>query len=423
MLFDWRVVAFAVGLGLVVVVVGGLWPARRVVRRSMAWGSRTGAGLTMAVPARASRLILVSELAVATVVMVGTLFIGLGIWRYLHQPLGFQFEGRLWVDVELSEPRRLTVAETESALAALRTIPGVRAASAYQTASDPKVEVPGLSLDPKSVGATLVPREFFEAWGMRVRAGRWFTADEFSRNEPVAVADTKFAALAWAGADPIGREVRVQGVPRTIIGVVDHRRGSLSRESAGQVLVPAQQPRAVGLVAWAPGASPLELQARLAAALAGVMPVSRVGADPVTLETLFRREIGEARFQAPIMIAFGALAFVLAGIGVFGLVSYLVEQRTREFGIRIALGARPGRVWRSVVRESVGPAAVGLVAGAGVAWALESVVRSAVFGWQSSGIAAVAVVAVALLGVAVCAAALPARRAMRIDPALTLKAE
>jgi ABC-type antimicrobial peptide transport system permease subunit len=108
---------------------------------------------------------------------------------------------------------------------------------------------------------------------------------------------------------------------------------------------------------------------------------------------------------------------------VFGLVSYLVEQRRREFGIRVALGATPGDVWQTVIRQSLVPAVVGLTAGIGAAWALESVVRSSVFGWQSSGVAALAAVAVALLGVAVLAAAVPARRAMRIDPAVTLRAE
>jgi ABC-type antimicrobial peptide transport system permease subunit len=104
-------------------------------------------------------------------------------------------------------------------------------------------------------------------------------------------------------------------------------------------------------------------------------------------------------------------------------VSYLVEQRTREFGIRFALGARPHDIWRNVIRQSVMPALAGLAIGVAAAWALESVVRSSVFGWQSSGIGAVSAVAVALIAVTILAAAVPARRAMRIDPAMTLKAE
>jgi ABC-type antimicrobial peptide transport system permease subunit len=176
-------------------------------------------------------------------------------------------------------------------------------------------------------------------------------------------------------------------------------------------------------VAWAPEVSASELRARLESALRDVVPFTEVRATPITFEGLFLRDVGEAQFQAPIMIVFGVLAFVLAGIGVFGLVSYLVEQRTREFGIRFALGARPSHVWQSVIRQSLVPAIIGLVVGAGAAWALETVVRSSVFGWQSSGAVAVTTVFVALLGVAVLAAAVPARRAMRIDPAVTLRSE
>src|SRR3970282_812679 len=97
------------------------------------------------------------------------------------------------------------------------------------------------------------------------------------------------------------------------------------------------------------------------------------------------------------MIAFGIVTFALAGIGVFGLVSYLVAQRTREFGIRLALGARNRDIWRAVLRESVAPALVGLISGSAAAWTLERFVRASAFGWPSSAIAAVTVVSVALL--------------------------
>ena len=123
------------------------------------------------------------------------------------------------------------------------------------------------------------------------------------------------------------------------------------------------------------------------------------------------------------MTAFGILAFVLAGIGVFGLVSYLVAQRTREFGIRIALGARRQDVWRGVLRESLAPAAAGLAVGVGAAWALERFIRSSVFGWESSGALSVLVVSAALLFVALVAAVGPARRVLRIDPAIVLRRE
>jgi ABC-type antimicrobial peptide transport system permease subunit len=143
----------------------------------------------------------------------------------------------------------------------------------------------------------------------------------------------------------------------------------------------------------------------------------------MTFDTEFERSIGEARFQTPVVVSFGLLATVLAGIGIFGLVSYLVEQRTREFGIRLAIGATRQHIWLSVVREAVYPALVGLAVGSAAALALETVVKSTVFGWQSSGALAAGAVVVALLSVAVVAALIPAARATRVDPALTLRAE
>jgi ABC-type antimicrobial peptide transport system permease subunit len=138
---------------------------------------------------------------------------------------------------------------------------------------------------------------------------------------------------------------------------------------------------------------------------------------------LFLREAGEAQFQAPIVAAFGAMAFVLAGIGIFGLVSYLVAHRLREFGIRLALGAQRRDIWRSVVAESVLPAVIGLAIGIPGALALESVVQATAFGWKSSGPLAAAIVSVTLLIVAAVAAVPPARRAMRVDPVQVLRAE
>jgi hypothetical protein len=418
------VVIFASVLGLAVAIGGGLWPARRALRRSLALSSRNAGGVMAAIPARLSRSILASELAVATIVMVGTLFIGLGIWRYLHQPLGFDYDNRFDVIVTRNAGDMVTPEELGTAIGAVRALPDVRAAGASRLATVRGVEVPGRSLDPKLITARGASPGYGEVWGVRLRGGRWFDSQEQHGDAPVAIVDEKFAQLAWGDVGAVGQELRVGGVLRKVIGVIEPMRQSLSRESAGQVLVPVAQPyRFSSPMVWAPGAAQADLRVRAHAAIAALLPGVDVEVRPVTLEHLFLREIGEAQFQAPIVAAFGVLAFVLAGIGVFGLVSYLVEQRTREYGIRLALGARPRDVWRSVIRQSVNPALAGLAAGIAGAWALESIVRSSVFGWESSGAGAVGVVTVALFVVAILAAMVPARRAMRIDPSVTLRME
>lgn len=424
MLFDARVIVFAIVLGAIVSVVGGLWPAWRGLRRPLTAHARSNAGITAAIPARLSRAILASEIAVATIVLVGTVFIGSGIWRYLHQPLGFDYEGRFNVSVDKSDGAALSPSEFESIRHGVMSVAGVRAAGPNAPVSIGSMDVPGVTLPPRALAATGATSGYFDALQLRLMQGRWFGANEYADGNPVAVVDLKAANLAWPGRNPIGAEVRVGGMLRQVVGVIEPVRVSLTRETAGRIYVPVTAAdRWASVVAWAPSLSERDFTARVATSLAAVMPGARVDVRAVTFESLFRREVGEAEFQGPIMLAFGLLAFVLAGIGIFGLMAYLVERRTREFGIRLALGAGRGSIWRGVVRESVVPAAAGIALGLIGAWALESVVRAAVFGWQSSVPAAVSAVVVAMFVVAVLAASVPARRAMRIDPATTLRSE
>jgi predicted permease len=425
MQFDARVIAVAIGLGLMVVLVGAVWPAWRAIRRPMTPASRSASGVVASLPRRVSRSVLASELAVAAVVMIGTVFIGVGIWRYLHPALGYDYTDRYRVTLLPAESRPLNAVEVGAALEALKQVPGLQAAAPFDlTAVREAVEIPGQSIDPKSVAAVAVTPGYFEAWQLRLTAGRWFESREFSAAPDVVVVTDALVRLVWPDADPIGREVRVGGIARRVAGVIQSPRRWLSSPPPPQVLVPA--PPAGGLwsfVAWLPGVPGAEADARLERAMQPIVPDGQVGAVLLKFNDLFLREAGEAQFQAPIVAAFGAMAFVLAGIGIFGLVSYLVAHRLREFGIRLALGAQRRDIWRSVVAESVLPAVIGLAIGIPGALALESVVQATAFGWKSSGSLAAAIVSVTLLIVAAVAAIPPARRAMRVDPVQVLRAD
>jgi putative ABC transport system permease protein len=406
---------------LIVALVAGGWPAWRTLRRPLTGISRSPTQST-AVPARTSRVILTCELALATVVMLGTVFAGLGIWRYLHQPLGFDYADRFTISIRPSEPRQTSPQELVAAARAIRELPGVASAGPYDVAPISGIEVPGRAIDPETIAASGAAAGYFESWNLRMRAGRWFFPAE---DAEAAVVDQRFAALMGPGADPIGREIRVgRGAMREVVGVIEAPRWSLIREARPTVYIPvaADTPgRKSRFVAWLPGATLPDARRQVEAAVRGAVPNADVRIDPVTFDMLFLCEVGEARFQTPFMIVFGLLAFALAGVGVFGVVSYVVERRTREFGIRLALGARSRDVWRSVTLQSVVPAIVGLAIGIAGARALERIVQATVFGWQSSGAWAVSIVAVALFAVAVAAAAAPARRAVRIDPVATLR--
>jgi predicted permease len=421
--FDGRVVLFALILGALVVTVGTAAPAWLALRRPLIRRSH-GAASAADFPARRSRLILGVELMVTTVILVGTVFIGTGIWRYLNAPIGFDYEDRLSVSFTLPEPRRPTAVEVETVLRAVRGVAGVQRAGPYGGVTVRGIEVPGQAVSPEAISGLRVSAGYGEAWGVHVRRGRWFNSNEYTPNAAVVVVDERFARTVWPGAEPLGQEIRVAGEPpRQVVGVIEPMRWLLDGDLPGQAFVPAAEPPTRGaLIAWVPRAS-ADVAERLAAAVERALPGTTTSASPVTFDRLFLRGVGEAQFQAPVMLAFGVVAAVLAGIGVFGVVSYVVAQRQREFGICLALGAQPRDVWRGVIRQSLMPAATGLVLGVPTAWALERVVRSAAFGWPSTGTGSVLVVAGLLFGISVLAAAIPARRAMRVDPVRVLRSE
>jgi hypothetical protein len=370
-------------------------------------------------------MVLMSELTVATVVIVGAVFIGLGIYRHLNQPLGFEYADRVRIAAFGQDGRALKGDAAVASVNAVRVTSGVVHAGFERSANMTRdVEVPERAIETKDMQALAVTPGYFEAWGMHLRQGRWFESAEFLDPAGVVVVDERFARLAWPDANPVGSMVKAAGGLRRVIGVVEARRELLDRDMPPSVYVPA--PESAGrpaIVAWAPDTNIEDMRTRLTTAVQAAVPGSKITVNAVTFDGLFQRGIGEAKFQAPIVMAFGILAVTLAGIGVFGLVSYLVEQRTREFGIRMALGAKLQDIWRTVMRESIQPTVIGLALGSAGALALESVVQASVFGWKSSGPAAVVIVVIGLLAVAVVAALVPAGRAARIDPARTLRAE
>jgi predicted permease len=420
MAFDLRVIAAAVTIGLVIAFVSALWPAWRANRASRNLGNHLGRVVTEGLPNRLSRIVLASQLALATTLLLGTVFIGMGIWRYLNQPLGYSHEDRVvvWVDADRMHPARW-----EDARAALAAFPGVRAAGAYRLAEGTPIAHDG---DPQSrLRAHGVTDSYFDAWQVRLSEGRWFSADEYTSEAPVAIVDAAMAARLWPGGTALGQELRVaDDPPRQVIGVVETQVRSLRNPPVGEAYVPKARPAEwLPLVAWAPGIDASALERHIEPVISALLSAPDVSAEPVTKTWLFNRQTGEAEFQGPIMSAFALLTFVLSGVGIFGLVSYLVAQRTREFGIRLALGAGDRNIWRIVLRESLAPSLAGLLAGVFAARLLERYVRSSVFGWEASAPAAVVFVAGAVLVVAMVAAVPPARRALRIDPAAVLRAE
>jgi predicted permease len=422
MTFDARVVAFAIVTGLIVALLGGLWPAWRAARMPLVAAARTQSGAGPRISARLSRVILASEVAVSTVVLTGAVFAGVGIWRFLNQPLGYDMTDRYSVAFPAVPGQPAGAADWPAVRRAIGGVTGVKAASAVWEGVRHEVRVADRVFDARTAFSIAIGPTDIEAMGLHLLAGRSLTPAEAAGPAGVALVDDRFARTAWPDASPLGQQIQVAGVLHEVIGVVQHPRFSLARDTPPLLLVPGpDSPERKGLTVWAPGLTEAELTERIAPVMQALAPGYQPKVSARSFERAFGDDIANVRFQRPIVLVLGAFAFTVAGIGLFGLVAYLVELRTRDFGIQLALGARPADIWRDLVRQSLWPSSIGLALGTAGASGLAGTMRAGMFGWESSLPLSIGVVGFLMLLVAVLAVVGPGRRALRVDPAVTLR--
>lgn len=421
MLFDWRVVAFVTAL-VVPIILSAAAAGFSVLCRSELRPDRIH--VATRIPRRLASRVLASELAIATVLVIEMSVIGHGIWQYLHQPIGFDFVDRFRVSLMTAGPERPSANDRATAAAILRSIPAVRVVGSYQPDRLLGIEVPGRPIDADAVTGRSVDEGYFSSWNIPLRAGRWFTPDEFKMHASVAIVDSRFAQLAWPFEDPIGRDIRLgSGTHYRVVGVVASRLWSLARVSTPEAFIPTNNPSGSTLVAWAPNVNVVDLEQQVVRAIRAASPHLSARVSPITFESLFLRDISEPLFLFPIVSVFGLLALMLAAVGVFGLVSYVVAQGTREFGIQLALGATTVDVLLQVLKQGVRPSSIGIAVGTPAAWGIHRVVESTAFGWPTQTWIAVGISIAVLFGVAIAAAFVPAWTAMRVNPMNTLRAE
>ncbi|MGH7710946.1 MAG: FtsX-like permease family protein, partial [Gemmatimonadaceae bacterium] len=265
---------------------------------------------------------------------------------------------------------------------------------------------------------------YFEAMGIPIVAGRAFTARDDSAAPPVLVVNQQFAQRFWQGTNPLGRVVRLGDRDFTIVGQVPNGKyRTLGEAPIPYMYIPQTQYFTDAMTLYVRTAGdPLDIVPALrseVAALDANMPVS----DVRTMNSALGTALLPARLTGSVIGIFGVLGLVLAAVGLYGVISYSVAQRTREIGIRVAVGAAHGQVMSLVMRQGMWLVAVGTafgVAGAFGAWRLS---RSLLYGDTSlDPITLVGVIAV-LSAVALLAIWVPARRAARVDPVIALKAE
>lgn len=268
---------------------------------------------------------------------------------------------------------------------------------------------------------------YFPAMGIPLLAGRLFQDRDVEKAPHVAIANAVLAKRYWPGENPIGKRLRFDDQSPdwfTIVGLVsDSRQLGLGEELPPLLYIPYEQfPLPFTSVVVRSSLPASSVGTLLKAQLATIDPDLSFG-DINPLETVVKDSVQEPRFRATLIGIFALLALILAAVGVYGLISYTVTQRTREIGIRVALGAAPNQVLLAVVRQGLVLALVGIAIGLAGALAASRALSAFLFGVGATDPLTFGAVALLLLGVALLASYVPSRRALKVDPIIALRAE
>jgi predicted permease len=445
---DAAVLAFAVAAAVVSAVVAGLAPALRAaridLRGTLNEGGRTGTGGRD----RVRTLLVAAEVALALMLLVGA---GLLVRSALHlQQIDPGFDPRGLTTARLTLPAARygapdrVVRTFEDVVTAVAEAPGVEAAAASSSAPlTPGGNSNGLIARGKAFvmenavnsQLSIVTLDYFRTVRIPLRRGRLFTTDD-RRGAPLVMVLNETAARGLFGSeDPIGRQVACcEGSPdnpnfKTVVGVVgDMRSRGPAQEPRAEFFLPIHQAPDVAWT-WIQRSMTIVARSRTGDA-AAVAPSVREAVrriDPTvpvyqvrTMDQRLRTALAQARFNTLLMLLLGGIGLVLAAIGVYGVVAYFVAQRQHEIGIRMALGAKAPDVVRMVVRQSMQPVVAGIVAGLAGAWAASRVLSASVHGITTTDPLTFLVVSGLLAVVALAATALPARRAVAVDPTKVL---
>jgi putative ABC transport system permease protein len=326
----------------------------------------------------------------------------------------------------------------ESLLDRVRAIPGVVSAGTVSTMMLTKTPsssggmAEGRTPRDEDIEVTLdaASPDFFKTIGARLLVGRFFNAQDRDSSQQVAIINEHMAKYYWPGRSAIGKRFHFGGPQTdttrapwlTIVGVVaDMRRTGVDMPVRDEMFVPLEQyPLNGNLLLIKTARSPMSFVPAVRAAVRSIdanQPISNVR----TMDDMLAGLVAQRRFSMTLVVAFAALALVLAAIGAYGVTSYLVSQRTKEIGVRLALGADPGRVTRLVVLDGMRVGVAGLVLGVIGALGVTRLASSLLYGVSPRDPATIVGVSLFLLVVVALANYLPARRASRVDPLVALR--
>ena len=453
---DWRVLVFALIVSIGTGILFGLIPAMQSSRTSLnaalrESSGRSGSGFRQN---KARSLLVITEVSLALVLLVGcALLIRTSIALNSVDP-GLDPNNVLTMRMSLTGPRYTSAAFVEQLIHTgaerLRALPGVENASAtccipleggYGLPFDIVGRAPsGTDTHTGGAGWETVSPGYFEVFRIPVRRGRTFTERDDKASTPVVVINEAMAKKFWKDGNPlndrivIGKDVMAEFStegPRQIIGVVADSRDRLNGEPDPKMfVVQAQVPDAANALnlrlsplAWVvrTRVPPYTMSAAIQDQLRQVtgLPVS----DIVSMNEVVSLSVSRQRFNMLLMTIFGASALLLAAIGIYGLMTYSVQQRTQEMGIRLALGAEPGAVRNMVVIQGMRLVLVGIAIGIGSAFGLTRLLASFLYGVKPFDPMAFTAIPLVLGCVALAAVWLPARQASRLDPVQALRYE
>jgi len=447
---DLPVLAFGLGVTLLATLAFGLVPALRLSSPDLQGTLRSGGrGATGGMRDRHLRQALIAgQIAIAMALLLGAGLLTKSFARLLAVDPGFDADGAVAATISVPSgtyPDEERVIEfVRQLLDRVRTIPGVSAAGAVAGVPlvAPRGDI-GIELEgrPTPAGAPrlranwqVVTPGYFEAIGMRMRRGRAIGPRDVTGVPGAVVVNETMAQRYWAG-DPIGKRFKLGGGAKpdtvTVVGVVgDVRQAGLAAEVEPEMYLAHAQfrfwgggsvLRTVNLVAGGP-ADPAAVSAGIRRELRALSPDVPLGAVQ-SMRQVRSASVAQPRFMMLLLAASAAIAFTIGAVGLYSLISYSVARRRKEFGVRMALGARPGDVIRLVVREGVTIAAWGIAIGVPLALAFSRLLERFLFSVRPSDPLLVGLVALLLAGVAVAAAYFPARRASRTDSLTALREE
>jgi putative ABC transport system permease protein len=444
---DGGVLAFTFAISLVTGILFGLIPALAAtspdLNETLKDGGRGGTGGQKR--QRVRNAFVVAEITLALVLLVGAGLMLKSFWRLQGVDPGFNPDGvltmRMLLPFETYRKSTERGAFYKQVLERIQSAPGVQSVAATSRVPLTQGGSSGtISGENSAVGPSDLPVEaewrwvtpdYFKTMGTALLGGRAFTDADAEGAPAVAIVDESFAHRYFPNQDAVGKRIKRGKLDSTrpwmtIVGIVRHVQSrSLDATSGVQVYFPFyQDPTAynMSLVVRTSAADPLSLSATVRAAIRSVDSNQPVY-DIFTLRQIVGDSLAQRRFSMLLMAMFAAVALALAAVGIYGVMSYAVTQRTHEIGIRMALGAQTRDVMKLVVGQGMKLTLIGVAMGLAAAFALTRLLETLLFGISATDWATFVEIAALLIGVALLACYLPARRATKVDPMIALRYE